>query len=118
MTSAISKVRVGVGICALLNPFTSRPAGPIDGTSQRDGRRDGPSRHAFGRRVPWRLEGDVWLLFGSDSSIKRLLGGTTFKHQCGQCGRTATFYPCEATSSVSVWGIDLLSDREQVVQCG
>jgi hypothetical protein len=60
----------------------------------------------------------MWLLFGSDSSIKRLPGGSKFKTVCRQCGQTATFYECEAKESFSVWGVDLLSDTEQVVQCG
>jgi hypothetical protein len=60
----------------------------------------------------------MWLLFGSDSSIKRRSGGSKFKTACGQCGKSATSYECEAKESFSVWGIDVLSDTEQVVQCG
>ncbi len=59
----------------------------------------------------------MWLLFGSKKKLRSVPGGRRERRDCPSCGRTAEFVECEAESSLDVWFVDVLSDKQRVLVC-
>src|SRR5688572_24132571 len=60
----------------------------------------------------------MWLLIGGKVKTRRIAGGRQVRKKCPKCEEAATFYECEATTSLNVFFVDVLSNKERLMQCG